>query len=61
MGTLKESQTQAVLDTAASRDAGTYEWWTALNFADGDLAQEPDPRVEVEAGGDEFEFRLYSV
>ncbi|HEV1997432.1 MAG TPA: hypothetical protein VGR61_04785 [Candidatus Dormibacteraeota bacterium] len=61
MGTLKESQTQAVVDTAATRDAGTYEWWTALSFGEGDLAQEPDPIVDAEARVDELELRLYSL
>jgi|GEM_PF-2280441 len=59
MGTSKESQTQAVLERASSREAGTDEWWTALSFEDGDLALEPDP---VTPAGDAaaLELRLYS-
>ena len=60
MGTLKESQTQVVLDRAADSAAGTFEWWTALSFEDGDLALEPDPIVSTEGAADDLELRLYS-
>ena len=61
MGTLKESQRQAVLDHAGSREIGTHEWWTVLSFEDGDFALEPDP-VLTPAASDaaELELRLYS-
>jgi hypothetical protein len=61
MGTLKETQTQAVLDRAASTEAGTYEWWTALSFEDGDLALEPTPVATADDDVDELELRLYSL
>ena len=56
----RQPLTQAVLDLSANTDAGTYEWWTALSFEDGDLALEPDP-LASEAGVDELELRLYSL
>ena len=61
MGTSKERQTQAVLDRAASSEVGSYEWWTALNFEDGDVALESDALTTAEAGVDELELRLYSL
>ena len=61
MGTLKENQTQAVLERAASQEAGTYEWWTVLSFEDADLAPEPDPMVSEDSGVDALELRLYSL
>ena len=61
MGTSRESQRQAVLEHASSRETGTDEWWTAVSFEDGDFALEPDP-VLAPAAGDpaELELRLYS-
>ena len=61
MGKSKELQTRAVLDTAASSEAGTYEWWTALSLEDGDVALESDALTSADAGVDELELRLYSV
>ena len=61
MGTSKDLQTQAVLDRAASSETGSYEWWTALSFEEGDVALESDPLVTGEAGVDELELRLYSL
>jgi hypothetical protein len=61
MGTLKESQAQAVLEKVANTEAGTYEWWTALAFEDADLAPEPDPMVADDFGDDALELRLYSL
>ena len=61
MGTSKELQTQAVLERAASTEAGTFEWWTALSFEDGDVALEQGRPVTAEAGVDELALRLYSL
>jgi hypothetical protein len=62
MGTLKEANTQAVLERAATREAGAHEWWTALSFEDGDLALAPDPLLTSTAQSvDEIELRLYSL
>ena len=61
MGTLKDSRNLAVLERAARQEAGTYEWWTALSFEDGDLALEPDPVLTpAEDTVDEIEIRLFS-
>ena len=62
MGTLKDSHNQAVLEKASKQDAGTYEWWTALSFEDGDLALEHDPVLApADEAADEIEVRLYSL
>jgi len=61
MASSKELQTQAVLERAASTEAGTFEWWTALSFEDGDAALEPDRLVTAEAAVDQLELRLYSL
>jgi len=60
MGISKESQTQAVLERASSREVGTDEWWTALSFEDGDFALEPDPVLTAAGDAAELELRLYS-
>ena len=61
MGTSKELQTQAVLERAAGTEAGTFEWWTALSFEEGDAALEPVRLVKAEAAVDQLELRLYSL
>jgi hypothetical protein len=61
MGTLKESQTQAVIERVTSRPAGNDEWWTALSFEDGDLALEPDPVLTTAQDPAALEIRLYSL
>jgi hypothetical protein len=62
MGPLKEADTRAVLDRAATREAGAHEWWTAVSFEDGDQALEPDPLLtSTEQSVDEIELRLYSL
>lgn len=63
MGTLKESDRQAVLERAATKEPGTYEWWTALStLEDGDFALDPDPLLtSADATVDEIELHLYSL
>lgn len=61
MGTEKELQTLAVLERTATSEAGTFEWWTALSFEDGDVALEQGRPVTAEAGVDELELQLYSL
>jgi hypothetical protein len=59
---MNESQTQAVLDRAATEEAGTFEWWTALAFEDGDLALDADPLLKpAEQTVEDIELRLYSL